>query len=60
MFKVKKVLNGDWDLVVGSSIFNVNTYAIADILNKNRQIPYAVVWTTSALVPDAYYLATGN
>lgn len=60
LFKIKIVQNENWDLVVGSSIFNTNTYAIASILNKYWQIPYIVFWTTSAIVPDLYHLSIGD
>lgn len=38
----------------------MHTFALANILKEQRKIPYAVFWSTTALVPHAYRLATGT
>ncbi|KAI1730267.1 UDP-glucoronosyl and UDP-glucosyl transferase domain-containing protein [Ditylenchus destructor] len=52
--EITTTLNGDWDVVLASELFNVNSMALIDILKRHQNIPYIPFATSSVLSSNAY------
>ncbi|KAI1718938.1 hypothetical protein DdX_06052 [Ditylenchus destructor] len=57
--EITMALNGEWDVVLATELFNVNSMAFIDILKRHQNIPYIPFATSSVLSSNAYINALG-